>query len=147
MSGVCEATHQQVWEFFLKYQNANSAPDVVTIGDLYADLFMFGRPDGVQAVKKDDFLKVIPRRKTYFAALGVSGTDLTTLEVLALDSKYLLATVGWAIRIGNRGEGKQLHASATYVLMRAEEDALTIVFQIDHQDLARVVVAERGNEW
>jgi hypothetical protein len=29
--------------------------------------------------------------------------------------------------------------SATYVLMRGQDDALSIVFQIDHQDLAALI--------
>ncbi len=52
---------QRVKEFFLQYERANSSGDVSAIGGLYADIFMFGGPKGVQSVKKDDFLRVIPK--------------------------------------------------------------------------------------
>jgi len=139
-----EAVQEQVWEFFLRYKNGNSSCDVVTIGDLYADLFMFGKPDGVQTVRKVDFLKVIPRMKAHFASLGVADTRLETVDVSTLDSKYLLATVGWAITLENAIGSKQVQASATYILMRGVGDTLTIVFQIDHQDLAGVIRAQQS---
>jgi hypothetical protein len=46
-----EQMNQRVKEFFLQYERATSS-DVSEIGGLYADTFMFGGPNGVQAVKK-----------------------------------------------------------------------------------------------
>ena len=48
-------------EFFRLYEQANRDFDVQLIAKLYADTFMFGNPQGVQAVKKEDFVKVLPR--------------------------------------------------------------------------------------
>ena len=62
---------QRVKEFFLRYEGANSSSDVTEISALYAETFMFGGPAGVQAVKKEDFLKVVPKRKTYFLSMGL----------------------------------------------------------------------------
>ena len=50
-----EQMDQQVNEFFLQYERATSSSDVSGIGGLYSDTFMFGGPNGVQAVKKEDF--------------------------------------------------------------------------------------------
>jgi hypothetical protein len=130
---------QPVKEFFSRYARANSSSDISTIGELYADTFMFGGPDGVQVVKKKDFLKVIPKMKAYFASMGVSETQLQHVQASIISSKYLLANVTWRMTLGNSVDGKAVEALATYVLARAEEDVLSILFQIDHQDLAALI--------
>jgi hypothetical protein len=128
---------QAVKEFFLQYERANSSSDVSGISALYADTFMFGGPNGVQAVNKGDFLKVVPKRKAYFSSMGLSETQLESVEANPLDSKYLLANVAWRMKL--QTGSRTLHAFATYILVRGNGDALSIVFQIDHQDLASVI--------
>src|SRR5579859_3875528 len=86
-----ESMDERVKEFFIEYERANSSSDVAAIGGLYADTFMFGGPKGVQAVKKEDFLKVVPKMKAYFSSMGLSETQLQTVDTIPLDSKYLLA--------------------------------------------------------
>ena len=130
---------QRVTEFFLRYERANFSSDVSGIGGLYADTFMFGGPDGVQAVKKEDFLKVVPKMKAYFSSMGLSETQLQAVEAEPLDSKYLLAKVGWRMKLQTSSRSKHFDTFATYVLARGNEDALSIVFQIDHQNLANVI--------
>jgi hypothetical protein len=130
---------QLVKEFFSRYARANSSSDLTTIGELYADTFMFGGPNGVQVVKKEDFLKVVPKMKAHFASMGVSETQLQRVQVSSISSKYLLANVNWRMTLGTSIHGKAVEALATYVLARGEEDVLSIVFQIDHQDLATLI--------
>ena len=64
---------------------------VAFIGSLYADAFMFAGPNGARTVRKEDFLKVVPKMKAYFASIGLSETCLHSVETVAVDSKYLLA--------------------------------------------------------
>jgi ketosteroid isomerase-like protein len=131
---------QLVRAFFERYERANSSSDLSAIASLYADTFLFGGPNGVQAVKKQDFLKVVPRMKAHFASLGLSATELQSLEASALDSRYLLAEVGWRMILQNiSGRSMHFDASATYILERTGADSISIVFQIDHQDLATVI--------
>jgi Domain of unknown function (DUF4440) len=130
---------QRLKEFFAEYQRANSTSDLTTIGSLYADTFMFGGPNGVQAVKREDFLKVILKMKAHYASMGLSETQLETVEENALDSKYLLAKVVWKVELRNSSGSKHVDVSSTYILARGQEDELSIVFQIDHQDLASVI--------
>ena len=137
---------QQVNEFFLQYERANSTSDVAEIGGLYADTFMFGGPNGVQAVKKGDFLKVVPKMKAYFSSMGLTETQLQTVEANPLDSKYLLAKVAWRMTLRNSSSSRHVDAFATYVLVRGSEDALSIVFQIDHQDLANVIKEQQNTQ-
>jgi hypothetical protein len=57
-------------EFFRLYEQANRDFDVQLMAKLYADTFMFGNPQGVQAVKKEDFVKALPRRKEFMKTAG-----------------------------------------------------------------------------
>jgi hypothetical protein len=137
---------KQVKEFFLQYERANSSSDITEIGGLYADTFLFGGPNGVQAVKKEDFLKIVPKMKTHFSSMGLSETQLQAVEANPLDSKYLLARVVWRMNFRNSSGSKPLIAAATYILVRGRGDVLSIILQIDHQDLASVVKGQQNTQ-
>jgi hypothetical protein len=130
---------EQVKDFFARYERANSLSDAEAIGALYADAFMFGGPNGVQVIHRDDFLKVVPKRKAYFSSMGLTETVLNSVEVQSLSSKYLQAKVTWRMTLRDESGSRNLDAIATYVLMLAHGDELSIVFQVDHQDLATVI--------
>ncbi len=130
---------QQVDAFFQQYEKANASSNVEAIGHFYADTFMFGGTNDVQAVKKEDFLKVLPKMKGYFCSMGLSETQLQTVQASVMDSKYLLAKVGWRMTVRTSLGSKALDIFATYILARTPGNALSIVFQIDHQDLAAVI--------
>jgi ketosteroid isomerase-like protein len=129
--------------FFERYERANSESDISGIADLYADVFLFGGPQGVQSVKKEDFLKLIPRRKEHFKSLGLLDSKVTALEELNLDAKYVLAKTVWRMTFQKATGGTtDTESAATYILER-KDNTLQIVFQIDHQDL-RTRVKELG---
>lgn len=130
---------QEAKAFFLQYEKANSTSDVSAIGNLYADTFMFGGPKGVQAVKREDFLKVVPRMKAHFASLGLTETELKSVEASAISSKFLLVKAAWRMSVRNSTGSRQIDALATYILARQHGEKLSIVFQIDHQDLAALI--------
>lgn len=134
-----EQLNQRVKEFFLQYEKVNSSSDASGISRLYADTFMFGGTKGVQSVKKEDFLKVVPKMKAYYSSMGLIETQLGSVEVSSLDSKYLLVKVGWSMKLENPSGSRHVTTFATYVLEQGSADSLSIVFQIDHQDLAGVV--------
>jgi len=130
---------QLVRDFLERYERANSAGDVAAIGRLYADTFLFGGPAGVRALPKDDFLRVIPKMKAQLASMGLGETRLQSVEASAMDSRYLMAKAHWTMAVrGSSGETHAVSAFATYILEQTP-DTLTIVFQIDHQDLASVL--------
>jgi len=127
---------QSVQTFFEEYEKAISSSDTSKIAVLYADVFMFGGPQGVQSVKKEDFLKVVPRRKEYFSSIGLTGSRVTSVDQISLDSRYLLVRTGWKMTFSHPADvKKEIEASASYVLEQ-KDGRLAIVFQIDHQDLA-----------
>ena len=120
---------------FREYERAISTSDPSKIATQYADVFLFGGPQGVQCVKKDDFLKVIPRRKEYFSSIGLLSSKVISVDELSLDARYLLARTEWKMVFRQPTGMREIEASATYVLEK-REGGLAIVFQVDHQDLA-----------
>ena len=132
-------THAEVKAFFAAYETANAIFDVEQIAACYADVFMFGGPEGVQSVKKEDLLKVLPRRKEFFRSRGLTSSSIDSLDASPLDVKYTLVKVIWNMRF-DRGanEPRDSQNAASYVLSKTA-DRLLIVFQIDHQDLRKKV--------
>lgn len=133
--------------FFEAYEKANSTSDFAAIGDLYGETFLFAGRDAAQSVRRVDFLKVIPRMKDHFASLGLTGSRLSSVETTQLSPRYALAKVGWAMTLRTaNGVVKNVDTLATYVLQRGDHDKLSIVFQLDHQDLAAVVNQARNSD-
>jgi hypothetical protein len=137
---------QQVKDFFVRYERANASSDVGGISALYADIFMFAGPNGIQVINREAFLKVIPKRKAHFSSMGLSETALSSVDACPVGSKYLEAKVTWRMTLQEASGRRNLEALATYALMRREGNDLSIVFQIDHQDLATVIKATQNME-
>jgi hypothetical protein len=131
--------HAAVKDFFDGYETANAEFDVERIAALYADVFMFGDPRSTQSIKKEDFVRVLPRRKEFFKSVGLVSSKLDSLEVSQLDSKYVLVKAVWRMRFeSSTREPVDSQNSATYILS-AVSDSFQIVFQVDHQDLMKKV--------
>ena len=129
----------EVKSFFNTYETANAVFDVEQIAACYADVFMFGGPQGVQCIKKEDFLKVLPRRKEFFRSRGLVSSNIVSLEASTLDTKYTLVKVIWNMRF-DRGASEPVFSQngASYILSSTDA-RFQIVFQIDHQDLGKRV--------
>jgi hypothetical protein len=48
-------------------------PLIAFLGSAYGNAFVFAGPGGVQAVKRDDFLKMVPKRAAFFRSLLKNG--------------------------------------------------------------------------
>ena len=126
-------------EFFRLYEQANRDFDVQLIAKLYADTFMFGNPQGVQAVKKEDFVKVLPRRKEFMKTAGLLSSRVDSVQASTLDSQYVLVKTVWNMSFrGTHADEVTRKISATYVLSNIGE-SFEIVLQLDHQDLMKIV--------
>lgn len=126
-------------EFFSDYERANAKFEVQRIAAFYADVFMFADPQGVQSVKKEDFVRVLPKRKEFFKSVGLVSSKIESLETSKLDSKYVLAKVVWKMRFErSTGDNIDSRNSTTYILSETS-NSFQIVFQLDHQNLMKVV--------
>ena len=130
---------QAVKEFFAAYSRATESVDLAFLGSAYGETFLFAGPGGVQAVKRDDFLKIVPKRKAFFNSVGLATSEVRSLDETRLDGRYLLVRAHWTLRF-EKDPGRPIieDTAATYV-MRQSEDSFQIVFQLDHQDLTKRV--------
>ncbi len=128
----------RIREFFSRYERANSDFDVAKLASCYADVFMFGGHQGVQAVKKEDFIKVFSRRKGLFKSAGLKCSKVERIETSELDTNYVLAKVFWRMCLERPGSSREIDTSASYLLL-SYGVSLQIVLQIDHQDLAKKI--------
>lgn len=125
--------------FFEGFEKASNILDLELLGLQYSDSFMFASPQGAQPVKKDDFLKVLPKRKGFFKTIGLISSKITALEETQLDENYIMVKAHWNMYFEkNSGESITDEISTTYVLFQ-QEKILKIVFQLDHQDLTKRV--------
>ena len=125
--------------FFEAYASATDSTDPAFFTTAYGDTFMFAGPATVQAVKRDDFLKVVPKRRAFFAALGLTASDVRGLEETRLDERHLLVKAHWTFRFEKDPARPIIEEGAATYILRRQDDRLQIVFQLDHQDLTKRV--------
>ena len=77
-------------EFFDGYAKATGSLDLAFFESAYGETFMFAGPGGVQAVKRDDFLKVVPKRAVFFRATGLVASEIRKLEETRLDEQHTM---------------------------------------------------------
>ena len=124
----------RVKEFFQAYARATASPDARFLEAAYAESFMFVGPAGAQAVKREDFLRVVPKRKAFFAAVGLAASEVGGLEETFLDEHHLLVKAHWTFRFEKAGKRPVVEPGAATYVLRRQDDRLRIVFQLDHQD-------------
>jgi len=126
-----------IQDFFDAYAKATGSLDLAFLESAYGDTFMFASPGGVQAVKRDDFLKAVPKRGAFFRAAGLMASEVSRLEEMRLDEKHTLVQTYWSLRF-EKDPGRPIveETAATYVLRR-QQGSWQIVFQLDHQDLTK----------
>jgi hypothetical protein len=122
-------------KFFEDYERGINASDPELIASRYSDSFMFAGPQGMQSVKKEDFLKVLPKRQEFFKTIRLTSSTIKSVEETRLDENYIMVKSYWNLRFEKESEQPIVNEiSATYILFR-QESLLHIVFQLDHQDL------------
>jgi len=137
---------QHVDSFFSRYDEANRSSDFATLSKLYADRFMFARSNESNVIERENFLRVLPLMKTNLRSMGLLESHVQTVEAHPLDSNYLLAKVGWQMGIRSSSGTKYVDVFATFILARSTEDSLSIVFQLDHQDLSAIIRSLQASE-
>lgn len=138
-----KAVHQKIKKFFKEFEKAINANDVNAIASLYAESFLFGDWKGTQAIKKEHFLQVIPKRQDFFAIVGLKETRCTLTEETTINTDYVLVKVGWRMKYEKEGKEPLEDDTVTTYILFSKDDRFQIVLQIDHQDLM-VRVKELG---
>src|SRR6185295_9516559 len=87
----------------------------------------------------DDFLRVVPKRREFFAAVGLKSSTIRSLEETRLDDHYVMVKAHWTMRFERPGAAPVLNESSATYILRRDEHSMRIVVQLDHQDLAQRV--------
>jgi hypothetical protein len=123
------------YEGSINASNMEEGPELIV--SRYSDSFMFAGLQGAQSVKKEDFLKALPKRQWFFKTVGLTSSTIQSLEETRLDDNYVMVKAYWNMRFEKEAEQPIVaETSATYIL-RQDESSLRIVFQLDHQDLMK----------
>ena len=128
-----------VKEFFAAFETNVNTFEIKGFASQYADSFMFAQPQGVVPTNREDFLRVLPKRREFVKAVGLTSRTVASLEESKLDEHYRLVNVQWNMRFEKDGkESIDDKISATYILYE-QNGSLQIVFQLAHQDLLKRV--------
>jgi ketosteroid isomerase-like protein len=130
---------ERVQAFFDQYESNIGGSDPAAIAAQYGDSFVFAGPQGAQAVRRDDFVKVLPKRQAFVTSAGLQSTSLVALEEASVDDRCVLVKAQWRLQFGSAtAPVSALDVSSTYLLQQ-QPDGLRIVFQLDHDDLMKRV--------
>jgi hypothetical protein len=105
----------------------------------YGESFVFAGPQGAQAVKRDDLVKALPKRQSFFKSAGLRSSSVVGLEEASVDDRCVLVKAQWRLQFGSAtAPVSALDVFSTYLLQQ-QPDGLRIVFQLDHDDLTKRV--------
>lgn len=126
-------------DFCDQYAKATNASDMSFFERAYAPVFMFAGPQNVQAVRREDFLKVLPRRRALVTSAGLVETSILTIECESLNGGYSLVHTNWQLRFEKASATPVVVDAATTYILRTTSALPEIVFQLDHSDLAAIL--------
>jgi ketosteroid isomerase-like protein len=130
---------ERVKAFFDQFESNIGGSDPVAIAAQYGESFVFAGPQGAQAVRRDDFVKVLPKRQGFFKSVGLRSSRVVALEEASFDDRCVLVKAQWRMQFGSAAAPvSDLDLFATYLLQQ-QSDGLRIVFQLDHDDLTKRV--------
>jgi ketosteroid isomerase-like protein len=130
---------EHVKAFFDRYEANIGAADPEAIAAQYGESFVFAGPQGAQAVRRDDFVKALPKRQGFFKSVGLRSSSVVALEEAGFDDRCVLVKAQWRMQFGSAAATvSDLDVCATYLLQQ-QPDGLRIVFQLDHDDLTKRV--------
>jgi ketosteroid isomerase-like protein len=130
---------ERVKAFFNQYESNIGESDPAAIAEQYGESFVFAGPQGAQAVRRDDFVKVLPKRQGFFKSVGLRSSSVVALEEVSVDDRCVLVKAQWRLQFESAtAPVSVLDLFATYLLQQ-QPDGLRIVFQLDHDDLTKRV--------
>src|SRR5262245_2977011 len=121
--------------FLHEYERRVSDDDVTRVAELYAESFLFSGPQSASAVRRDDFVKVLPKRRAVFRSIGLTRMSLDGTSEMTVDERHVLARVEWRAEIEREGTRTSIGGLAATYLLRRHEQSFQIVAQVDHDDL------------
>ena len=130
---------ERVKAFFDQYELNIGGSDPTAIAAQYGEAFVFAGPQGTQAVKRDDFVTVLPKRQGFFKSVGLRSSTVAALEETRVDDGWVLVKAQWRLTFEPTAmPASDIDVSAMYLLQQCP-DGFQIVFQRDYDDLTKRV--------
>lgn len=153
-TGAAAGAGVSVRAFFERFERAGKEDPEDAVA-CFAPVFLSADPTATQPLTREELRAALPYRERMFASMGVSGLRLGALSEEALGENHLLVRAQWITEpaagghgnspgdgAGTGGEGDDvLTLDSTYVLQRAADGTLQIVFYLNHQDMAALAAA------
>jgi hypothetical protein len=134
-----QKTSARVRAFFDQYESSLAGSDATAPAAQYGESFIFAGPQATQAVRREDLVKVLPKRQEFFRSLGLRSSRVVGLEEASVGERCVLVKAQWRMQLASDSASvSELDVFATY-LLQEQPDGLRIVFQLDHDDLSKRV--------
>jgi hypothetical protein len=123
-----------VAEFFDRFATASDGarfhPTVLTLD-----------PVSVTPVTREQVVASLPRRKEFFAGLGITGMTLDSLDESPVDEQHTLVRSTWRLeRTPSSSIPEGTIFTSTYLLRKVDGEWQIVVY-LNHQDLRTLVSA------
>ena len=125
----------RVQAFFDQYESHIGTSDPVAIAAHYGESFVFAGPQGAQCVRREDLVKILPKRQDFFKSVGLRSSSVVALEEASIDDRCLLVKAQWRLQFGAATAPASVVDVWTTYLLHQHADGLRIAFQLDHDDL------------
>src|SRR4051812_35835777 len=117
-------------DFFDAYASATRTSDATFLASAYADTFLFAGPAGVHAVKRDDFLRIVPKRSALFRAAGQTGANVTRLDESPLDEMHTMVRAHWSLMFEQPPAPPVVVEAETSYVLRRHDGSWQVIFQL-----------------
>ena len=96
-------------------------------------------PVSVTPVTREQVVASLPRRKEFFAGLGITGMTLDSLDESPVDEQHTLVRSTWRLeRTESSSVPEGTIFTSTYLLRRVDGEWQIVVY-LNHQDLRALV--------
>jgi hypothetical protein len=128
-----------VQTFFERLETVGNELDIQGIGELYADTFMFADPTGTRSINKEDFLKVLPKRKDFFEKVGLKYTKYESLDEKVIDEHYYMVEAHIVMHFEKDPHNPIDDKDSSTFILHKENESLKIVFHLEHRELMKKI--------
>src|SRR5262245_6726873 len=121
--------------FFDRFASAGDAADSVEAGKLFHPALLTLDPASAAQVTREQVVASLPRRKEFFARLGISGMTLDSLTESPIDERHTLVRSTWRlVRTEESAIAEGTIFTSTYLFRRVDGD-WRMVLNLILQDL------------
>ena len=133
----------EIRQFIERFAQLSASGTPEAMAAQFGETFLAAGPQGAQCVRKEDFARMLPKRKNLFDQAGLQKTELVAIEDSMLDARYAFVKTRWRFQFECKGQDSiGVVVNSTYIV-DCGADPWQIVLYLAHQDIFSVL-RERG---